>query len=121
MLMQRRFIINYILNNQPESIDVQMDKNFLSEAEARAHIATSLGSTTPANITDIRIIDVHRSTFSNGNDRDKTTNALPEHNFTLTKREAEAASPEAMAVCGEEDPGEGLEFLVADNVVPDRK
>lgn len=36
-----------------------------------------------------------------------------EQHFLLTKREAEAASPEAMAVCGEEDPGEGLEFLVA--------
>lgn|GEM_PF-765235 len=37
--------------------------------------------------------------------------------FVLTEREAEAASPEAMAVCGEEDPGEGLEFLVADVTV----
>jgi hypothetical protein len=34
--------------------------------------------------------------------------------FVLTEREAEAASPESMAVCGEEDPGEGLEFLVTD-------
>lgn len=37
------------------------------------------------------------------------------HSFVLSEREAEAASPEAIAVCGEEDPGEGLEFLVADD------
>jgi hypothetical protein len=38
----------------------------------------------------------------------------PEQNFVLSEREAEAASPE-YAVCGEEDPGEGLEFLVTSN------
>ena len=37
-----------------------------------------------------------------------------EHNFVLSHKEAEAASPDDMAVCGEEDPGEGLEFLVTD-------
>jgi len=42
----------------------------------------------------------------------ETINAIePEQNFVLSEREAEAASP-AYAVCGEEDPGEGLEFLV---------
>jgi hypothetical protein len=35
-----------------------------------------------------------------------------EHDFVLSHQEAEAASPEDIAVCGEEDPGEGLEFLV---------
>lgn len=39
----------------------------------------------------------------------------PEQDFVLSEREAEAAAPEAMAVCGEEDPGEGLEFLVTPN------
>jgi hypothetical protein len=37
-----------------------------------------------------------------------------EHNFVLSHEEAIAASPDDMAVCGEEDPGEGLEFLVTD-------
>jgi hypothetical protein len=37
-----------------------------------------------------------------------------ENNFVLSHQEALAASPDDMAVCGEEDPGEGLEFLVAD-------
>jgi len=40
-------------------------------------------------------------------------NALPENDFVLSHKEAKAASPVDMAVCGEEDPGEGLEFLVA--------
>ena len=35
-------------------------------------------------------------------------------NFVLSHQEALAASPDDMAVCGEEDPGEGLEFLVSD-------
>lgn len=45
--------------------------------------------------------DSHESDGNNG-----------EHDFVLSKQEAEAASPDDMAVCGEEDPGEGLEFLV---------
>lgn len=42
-----------------------------------------------------------------------------ENNFVLSHKEAQAASPDDMAVCGEEDPGEGLEFLVSDRVVND--
>lgn len=34
----------------------------------------------------------------------------------LTHREAEAGSPDDIAVCGEEDTGAGLEFLVTPNV-----
>jgi len=37
-----------------------------------------------------------------------------EHSFVLSHADALAASPDDMAVCGEEDPGEGLEFLVTD-------
>jgi hypothetical protein len=38
-----------------------------------------------------------------------------ENNFVLSHRDAIAASPDDMAVCGEEDPGEGLEFLISDD------
>ena len=38
-----------------------------------------------------------------------------EGNFVLSHQEAVAASPDDMAVCGEEDPGEGLEFLIAND------
>lgn len=44
-----------------------------------------------------------------------------EHNFLLTKREAKAASPADMAVCGEEDPGEALELLVRGDIPPNPK
>jgi hypothetical protein len=40
---------------------------------------------------------------------------LLEQKFLLSKREAQAAAPIDMAVCGEEDPGEGAEFLVDEN------
>jgi len=45
---------------------------------------------------------------------DETEIGETESKFVLSHKEAEAASPDDMAVCGEEDPGEGLEFLVAD-------
>lgn len=44
------------------------------------------------------------------------TNSPLQQNFVLSEREAEAASPESMAVCGEEDPGESLEFLVTKDI-----
>lgn len=37
---------------------------------------------------------------------------LHEQDMILTPKEAEAASPEELSVCGEEDPGVGLESLV---------
>lgn len=39
-----------------------------------------------------------------------------ERDFVLSTREAKAASPVDTAVCGEEDPGEGMEFLVTDYI-----
>ena len=48
-------------------------------------------------------------------------NPLDQHEFTLSKREAEAACPDDIAVCGEEDPGEALEFLVTDNISDNQK
>lgn len=49
--------------------------------------------------------------IASGSDKsvEKNGNTSSEHEFVLSKREAEAA-----AVYGEEDPGEGLEFLAAD-------
>lgn len=44
-----------------------------------------------------------------------------ERNFVLSAREAKAASPVDMAVCGEEDPGEGMEFLVTDYIKKHQK
>lgn len=41
---------------------------------------------------------------------------LLEQKFLLSEREAEAAAPVDMSVGGEEDPGEGAEFLVDENI-----
>lgn len=38
-----------------------------------------------------------------------------EKDIVLTHKEAKAASPDDFSVCGEEDPGEGLEGLVERN------
>lgn len=58
MLKQRRFIINYIINNQPESIDIQTDAETISDDDAQAYINKSRDEETPANVTEIRIIGV---------------------------------------------------------------
>lgn len=42
-------------------------------------------------------------------------NSPLQQTFILSQREAAAASPESLTVCGEEDPGEALEFLVTED------
>lgn len=55
--------------------------------------------------------------FKKINRESRESNRLsPRRNFILSEREAKAASPAAMAVCGEEDPGGALEFLVTDEM-----
>ena len=44
---------------------------------------------------------------------DDKPEAPPEIDFVLSHQDAKAASPAYTAVCGEEDPGEGLECLVS--------
>lgn len=39
----------------------------------------------------------------------------PGHKYRLSHQEAEAGSAEDSSVCGEEDPGAALEFLVEEN------
>ena len=55
MLKQRRFIISYILNNQPDSIDVQTDAESISDDEAQKYIYEVRDIEQPANITELRI------------------------------------------------------------------
>ena len=45
-------------------------------------------------------------------DIEENPDEIHEVDFVLSHQDAKAASPASMAVCGEEDPGEGLEFLV---------
>ena len=46
----------------------------------------------------------------------QSTRLSHRRNFILSEREAKAAGPAAIAVCGEEDPGGALEFLVTDEI-----
>ncbi|MET0357169.1 MAG: hypothetical protein ABW044_10350 [Cellvibrio sp.] len=55
MLKKRNFIINYILNNQPESLDIQTDAETLSDEDAKKYIYEIKDFDQPANITDIRV------------------------------------------------------------------
>jgi hypothetical protein len=55
MLKQRHFIINYILNNQPDSIDVETDAETLSNEDAKNYIYEIRNPEQPANVTDIRV------------------------------------------------------------------
>ncbi|RYY75460.1 MAG: hypothetical protein EOO52_08665 [Gammaproteobacteria bacterium] len=71
MLKQRRYVINYILNNQPEAIDIQTDAENLTDEDAENFIYEVLDVDQPANITDIRIfqraVDITGDLDVNGN------------------------------------------------------
>ncbi len=55
MLKQRRFIISYIFNNQPDTIDVQTDAESISDEDARKYIYEVRDIEQPANITELRV------------------------------------------------------------------
>jgi|GEM_PF-6047606 len=55
MLKKRQFVINYILNNQPESIDIQTDVENITDDDAENFIYEVLDTDQPVNITDIRV------------------------------------------------------------------
>lgn len=57
-----RFIISYIIDDQPESIDVQASTETLSHDEARQFIVNAINPKPSARITDIRIVGVHHAT-----------------------------------------------------------
>lgn len=55
-----------------------------------------------------------KTTKKSGEPKAEPDNVLPEpqRDITLSEEEAKASSPSDESVCGEEDPGAGLEFLV---------
>lgn len=72
MLKKRSFIINYILNNQPESLNVQTDADTLSDEDAKKYIYETRDFDQPANITDIRIFQHAIDTAEDAPDPDIT-------------------------------------------------
>ena len=65
-------------------------------------------------VTYLEPIAVRRLGVSNLTERKKNhaVNVIQANILVLSHREAVAASPADFSICGEEDPGEALEFLV---------
>lgn len=61
MSRQHRFLISYINDNQPESIEVFSDADSLTIDDAREYVTASLKSPVPARITDIQVVSIHHS------------------------------------------------------------
>lgn len=61
MSRQHRYLISYINDNQPASIEVLSDADTLSVDDARDYITASLKSPTPTPITDIQVVSIHHS------------------------------------------------------------
>jgi hypothetical protein len=59
MSRQQRFLISYIQDNQPASIEVLSDADTLSPDDAREYVTASLKSPVPARITDIQVVSIH--------------------------------------------------------------
>jgi hypothetical protein len=59
MKTQHRFLISYICNNQPETLEVTSDQDSLDVEEALEYIKLT-NVTEAASITDIRIVGLHR-------------------------------------------------------------
>ena len=59
MNKQHRFLISYLCNNQPNTIEISSDNDSLNrdEAEKYIHLANSAKS---GRITDIQIMNLHR-------------------------------------------------------------
>lgn len=59
MNKQHRFLISYLCNNQPNTIEISSDKDSLNrdEAEEYIHLANSAKS---SHITNIQVISLHR-------------------------------------------------------------
>jgi len=69
-------------------------------------------------IGDISLKDVREPEIEEATNENTTQASVPSHEqkFVLSEKEAKASSPEDIAVCGEEDPGVGLEFLTDESL-----
>lgn len=58
MAKKHHFLVSYILNNQPQSTEVESDAETLSVDQARFHIAALHTSEKPADITDVQVTKI---------------------------------------------------------------
>lgn len=60
MKKQQRFLISYLCNNQPNTMEISCDKDSLGVEEAEKYIR-SINSARTAIITDIRVVGMHHT------------------------------------------------------------
>ena len=60
MKTQNRFLISYICDNQPSTIELSSDNESLDVEEAEKYIRLANTAPSPA-ITDIRVVSLHRA------------------------------------------------------------
>ncbi|HCD06612.1 MULTISPECIES: hypothetical protein [unclassified Methylophaga] len=78
-----------------------------SKRSQTKNLNVPIASTDDSQIIPENSVDVSNKSSDENNDPFKERRDL-----ILTHKEAQAASPDDMAACGEEDIGAGLEFLV---------
>lgn len=69
----------------------------------------------PENAVEDSTISPKSSVKVSDNEKTKKDKPINERDLILNHEDAQAASPDDMAACGEEDVGAGLEFLVTRN------
>tara|TARA_R100000655_G_scaffold85616_1_gene125534 strand:- start:442 stop:729 length:288 start_codon:yes stop_codon:yes gene_type:complete len=69
----------------------------------------------PENAVENSTISPKSSVEVSDNEKTKKDRPINERDLILNHEDAQAASPDDMAACGEEDVGAGLEFLVTRN------
>jgi hypothetical protein len=69
----------------------------------------------PENAVEDSTISPKSSVEVSDNEKTKKDKLINERDLILNHEDAQAASPDDMAACGEEDVGAGLEFLVTRN------
>lgn len=60
MKKQHRFLVSYICDNQPNSMEVSSDKDSLPQGEAEEYIKLAHPQAN-AKISDVRIVGLHRT------------------------------------------------------------
>jgi len=58
MRQKQRFLISYILDNQPTTMEVECTGEHLTQEQARAHVEARHDSTASDQITDIQVTPI---------------------------------------------------------------
>lgn len=59
MLKEHRFLVSYIINNQPRSTELCLENETLTPEEARVHLENARAIDADEVITDIQVMGIH--------------------------------------------------------------